>query len=90
MPQCGAEEKESMMAWPQPSRKYECVSCGWLRRTPGGSDVLCKGLDHFDECPECGGTDLKVTVLGGRSQSPIPNLGPTLIEQIQRWLKYRR
>ena len=44
------------MAWPSPPRTFFCPACGWKHTMAFPmDDCRIPGLNHFSECPRCGG-----------------------------------
>ena len=41
---------------PSPPLTFSCRSCDWKKTTAHQvGDVRLRGLDHFEQCPRCGG-----------------------------------
>ena len=47
------------MPIPPRPRTYTCPACGWSKTVVPRSDVLIRGIDHFQACPACGHQSLE-------------------------------
>lgn len=67
------------MPIPPRPHAYRCPACGWSKTVVPRSDVLMRGIDHFDACPACGHQPLEMQA----ARAPIAEL----VEQIKRLLR---
>ena len=58
------------------------MACGWNKTIAPNSDVLTRGHDYFEECPQCAHTPL---------QSQAVDEAPAVLAQwtqtLEKWLK---
>ena len=65
-----------------PPRLFRCPACGWSKTVTPASDVLVRGRDHFDACPQCGHAPLS-----SKAQPDLSaGVGP-IANMLEKWLK---
>ena len=61
---------------------YRCPACYWSKTVAPRSDVLMRGIDHFDACPACGHKPLE-TQAASAARATIAGLA----EQVRRMMR---